>query len=342
MATDEDRRWMQRALALAARGAGTTSPNPLVGCVVVRDGEAVAEGWHERAGGPHAEVVALAAADGRARGAAVYVTLEPCAHTGRTGPCTRALLEAGVARVVAAVADPHPLARGGLDVLRAAGVDVELGVEGEAAARQNEVFLHVAASGRPFVTCKTAVSLDGRIAAADGTSQWLTSAPARQHAHALRAAADAVVVGSGTVLADDPQLTVRSEEFAGTQPLRVVLDRRGRTTGRTFRVDDEAAPTLRVRDSDDLDGLLRRLRAEHEVSSVLVEGGAEVLSAFLAAGLCDKLVVHVAPLLLGERGRPAVLGGPGTLADAGRFRLDGVQQVGDDALLTLYPEKGAG
>jgi len=333
--------WMRRALELAEHGRGTVSPNPLVGCVVVCEGRAVGEGWHRRAGGPHAEVAALAAAGTAARGATAFVTLEPCDHTGRTGPCTSALLAAGIVRVVAAVADPDPRAAGGADTLRAAGVDVRIGIAGDEARRQNEVFFHGAATGRPFVVAKAAVSLDGRIAAADGTSQWLTGREARLAAHGLRGAVDAVLVGSGTVLADDPRLTVRVPGHAAPQPLRAVLDRRGRIAagGRAWRVLDGSAPTV-VLDEPDPKAVLAALW-ERGVRSVLVEGGAAVVSAFLQAGLVDKVVLHVAPLLLGEQGRPFLSGdGIATLAGAPAFRLDRVEQVGTDAVLTLYPAGG--
>ena len=321
---------MRRALALAERGRFTVSPNPLVGCVLVRDGEAVGEGWHERAGGPHAEVAALRAAGSCAEGATAYVTLEPCAHTGRTGPCTDALVEAGVTRVVAAVADPHPLALGGAARLRAAGVDVRTGVcEGEA-RRQNEVFFRGVTTGRPFVVLKLATSLDGRIAAADGTSQWLTGPATRLRAHTLRAEADAVVIGSGTALADDPQLTVRLPGYDGPQPLRVVLDRRG-------RVPRDARAGL-ILDEPDPKAVLAALW-ERGIRSVLVEGGAQVGGAFVAARLVDKIVVHVAPVRLGGDGLPALVGdGVRTLRGAPRLRLDGVERIGADVMLTLYPE----
>lgn len=330
---DTDARWMRRALELAEHGRRTVSPNPLVGCVLVRDGAAVGEGYHVRAGEAHAEVVALTEAGPEAAGATAYVTLEPCGHTGRTGPCTARLLDAGVTRVVAAVADPS--ASGGAASLRAAGVPVDLGVGGEAARRQNEVFFHTVAHRRPFVVVKTAVSVDGRMAAADGTSQWLTGEDARVRAHQLRAEVDAVLVGSGTVLADDPQLTVRLPGETCEQPLRVVLDRRGRVPP-DARVLDDAAPSL-VLDTDPAETLVRLW--DRGVRSVLVEGGAELLGAFLRAGLVDKFVVHLAPLLLGEGGRPMITAdGITTLAEAPRYRLDGVEQAGDDALLTLYPE----
>lgn len=355
-------RWMRRALEIAERGRRTVAPNPLVGCVLVHDGRAVGEGWHERAGGPHAEVAALRAAGPRARGATAYVTLEPCSHSGRTPPCTDALLQAGVARVVAALPDPHPVASGGADVLRAAGVEVEIGLLAAEARCQNRVFLHGLASHRPYVIVKTAVSLDGRIAAADGSSRWLTGAEARERAHRLRAEVDAVLVGSGTVLADDPLLTVRLDGPA-EQPLRVVLDARRRTRPR-HRVVDSSAPTLVLtaagggpasegwlaggqaevaavspgsRGGLHLPGVLAVLW-DRGVRSVLVEGGAGVASSFLREGLADRLEVHVAPLLLGERGLAAFTGPwPPGLEQAVRFRLESVERAGEDVLLSLEP-----
>lgn len=331
--TGDDERWMRRALALAERGRGTASPNPLVGCVLVRDRTVVGEGFHAAAGGPHAEVEALTAAGEDAAGATAYVTLEPCDHDGRTGPCTQALLDAGICRVVAALQDPNPEAAGGADRLRERGVEVEVGVCAAEAARQNEVFLHGIAHTRPFMVLKAAVSIDGRIAAADGTSRWLTGEQTRTHAHRLRADVDAVLVGSGTVLADDPLLTVRLPGYEGPQPLRVVLDRRGRVPP-TARVLDDSAPSLPL--DCDLAQVAKELW-DRGVRSVLVEGGAGVASALLDDGLVDKLVVHVAPLLLGASGRALLDSGPATLADAARWTLADVEVVGDDAVLTYYP-----
>lgn len=340
---DTDTAWMRRALELAELGRGTVSPNPLVGCVLIRDGVVVGEGYHVRAGEAHAEVAALEQAGTDAAGATAYVTLEPCDHAGRTGPCSTRLLDAGVERVVVAVEDPHPEAGRGAATLRAAGVPVDIGVGEGAARRQNEVFFHALAYRRPFVVAKAAVSVDGRIAAADGTSQWLTGEEARARAHRLRGEVDAVVVGSGTVLADDPHLTVRGtgegagEAAAGSvdPPLRVALDRRGRVPPGA-RMLDEAAPSL-VLDSEDVGQAVARLW-DRGVRSMLVEGGAQVVGAFLRAGLVDRLVVHVAPTLLGEAGRPMLVAdGITTLTEAPRFRLDTVEQVGDDALLSLSP-----
>lgn len=353
----DDVRAMRRALDLAERGRSTVSPNPVVGCVVVADGEIVGEGWHHVAGGPHAEVAALQAAGDRARGATVYVTLEPCTHTGRTPPCVDALIRAAVGRVVIACADPNPVAAGGADALRVAGVAVDIGLLRDEAAGQNEVFLHGVRTRRPFVRLKGAVSLDGRVTAADGTSMWLTGAPARRHAHALRAQVDAIVVGSGTVLADDPRLTVRLDGWAGPQPLRVVLDGRARTQVHS-RVYDRAAPSLALVGPGAPDQVLRdagvavaevktgpdgRLDPyavldvlwERGVRSALVEGGPTVFTSFVAAGCFDRLVLYVAPLLLGDDGLPLRRGGPVTLDDAERFSLHRVEHIGDDAVLHL-------
>ncbi|CAG6394524.1 Diaminohydroxyphosphoribosylaminopyrimidine deaminase [Actinacidiphila cocklensis] len=243
VATTNETDAMRRAIALSARALGATAPNPVVGCVILDTaGAVVGEGWHRKAGGPHAEVHALRAAGEAARGGTAVVTLEPCNHTGRTGPCAQALIEAGVARVVHAVSDPSPAASGGAATLRAAGVDVESGLLADEAAAVNVAWLTSVRRGRPFVRWKYAATLDGRIAAADGSSRWITSAESRADVHRLRAEADAVVVGSGTLLADDPHLAVRGVPDA-VQPLRVVVDSRARITT-AARVLDDAAPTL--------------------------------------------------------------------------------------------------
>src|SRR4051812_46511603 len=237
---------MRRAIALAARGLGTTSPNPVVGCLLLSpDGEIVGEGFHAYAGGPHAEIVALAQAGERARGGTAVVTLEPCNHTGRTGPCAEALIGAGVRRVVIAVGDPTPVAAGGAATLRGAGVQVETGVRRQEAEQGNVAWLTAVRRARPYLIWKFAATLDGRSAASDGSSQWITSAPARTDVHELRSTVDAIIAGVGTVLADDPQLTVRElrdGRLAITQPLRVVVDSSGRTPAQA-RVRDGAAPT---------------------------------------------------------------------------------------------------
>lgn len=357
--------FMSRALDLAERGRRTVSPNPMVGCVLVKDGRIVGEGWHKRAGGPHAEIVALADAGDHAAGSTVYVTLEPCNHTGRTGPCSTALADAGVAEVEIALADPNPTAMGGSAALRRAGISVRTGRGAERARTQNRIFLHALAHGRPFVILKAATSLDGRIAAADGTSQWLTGAAARAHVHDLRADVDAIVVGSGTVVVDNPQLTARPAGGTAGQPVRVVLDGQGRTPAGA-RVLDDAAPTLIVTTEEgrtqlpdhvdtlivpsgsgghgvDLTAVLEGLMVR-DVRSVLVEGGARVATAFLDAHLVDRFDVHLAPVLLGDGGRPLFTGGPQTLADAERFTLETVDRRGDDVLVSLSrrtPSDGA-
>jgi diaminohydroxyphosphoribosylaminopyrimidine deaminase/5-amino-6-(5-phosphoribosylamino)uracil reductase len=354
---------MRRALELAARGIGSTSPNPVVGCVVLDvRGEIAGEGCHERAGGPHAEVVALRAAGERARGGTAIVTLEPCSHVGRTGPCTKALIDAGIGRVVVAVRDPYPLAAGGAEALAAAGVEVISGVlEGEA-ERVNEAWLTFVRRGRPFVTWKYGASLDGRVAAADGTSRWITSAESRADAHRLRAESDAVVVGAGTVIADDPHLAVRDAKVRRSQPLRVVVDTEARTPS-TARVLDDAAPTLiAVADNADaahlvkaevvrlpraprgagldLPALMAALR-ERDVTSVLLEGGPTLAGSFLAAGLVDRVVGYIAPVLIG--GGPPALAGPGapSIGAATRLRLDEITPIGPDVRLVARPEKEA-
>ena len=326
---------MERAIALAARGLGTTSPNPVVGAVILDPaGQVAGEGWHERAGGPHAEVVALAAAGERARGGTAVVTLEPCAHTGRTGPCTGALVAAGLARVVYAVTDPTAPAGGGAAVLRAAGVATTDGVLAEQAARGNEAWLLAQRRHRPFVTWKLASTLDGRAAAADGSSRWITGPAARADVHRLRGEVDAILAGAGTVLADDPHLTVRPD--TGRRPLRVVADRRGRVPS-SARIFDGAAPSLRTAAGDPVT-LLAEL-FDRDVRHVLLEGGPTLAGAFVAAGLIDRVVAYVAPALLGA-GRPALAdAGIGTIAEARRLRLDDVTVLGSDVRLTARPEK---
>lgn len=332
---------MRVALSLGHDAAGSTSPNPPVGCVVLAaDGTVAGTGHTQPPGGPHAEVQALRAAGSRAAGGTAVVTLEPCAHTGRTPPCTRALLAAGIGRVVFAVADPTPLASGGADVLRAAGVAVEAGLlREEAGSGALEPWLHSVRTARPYVTWKYAATLDGRTAAADGSSRWITGPAARADVHALRATVDAVLVGSGTVLADDPHLTVRSPEgeLAARQPVRVVLDRRGRVPAGA-RLHDGAAPTMLL-DSPDPSSALGVLY-ERGIRHVLLEGGARLAGAFVAAGMVDRVVGYIAPALLGA-GRPALDGaGIDTIAGALRLCLADVTRLGEDVRLTARPTKG--
>lgn len=340
---------MRRAIELAARGRASTLPNPVVGCVLLDErGEVVGEGWHERPGGPHAEVAALLQAGDRAKGGTAVVTLEPCNHTGRTGPCAQALVEAGIRRVVVGVTEPTGEAGGGAEVLTAAGVEVERGVLAAEAERVNLPWLTAVRRGRPFVTWKFGATLDGRSAAADGTSRWITSAAARADVHRLRAECDVVMAGVGTVLADDPALTVRPADGSvpSRQPLRVVVDSLGRTPAGA-QVLDGAAPTWVATAAEvgagpdgrvDLDRLLAELFARDR-RHVLLEGGPALAGAFLAAGLVDEVVGYLAPALLGDG--PAALSGAGvgTIADAIRLELVDVTRVGDDVRLTARPRR---
>ncbi|MBT2443031.1 bifunctional diaminohydroxyphosphoribosylaminopyrimidine deaminase/5-amino-6-(5-phosphoribosylamino)uracil reductase RibD [Streptomyces sp. ISL-36] len=359
MATPADITAMRRALELAARGLGSTSPNPVVGCVILdASGHQVGEGWHQRAGGPHAEIHALRAAGVLARGGTAYVTLEPCNHTGRTGPCAQALIEAGISRVVYAVGDPNPQATGGADTLAAAGVEVSKGLLEDEAEAGNIAWLTSVRLGRPHVTWKYAATLDGRIAAADGTSRWITSAESRADVHRLRAETDAVLVGGGTLRQDDPHLAVRGIEGA-TQPLRIALDTHASILP-TARILDDAAPTLLVvgedADTRHLPGaellrlplrdgrigvhdLLDRLHARG-VRSVLLEGGPTLAGAFVRGGAVDRVIGYLAPAFLGE--------GPTALADAGiknisgalRLDISEAVRIGPDLRITATP-KGA-
>ncbi len=336
---------MRRAIALAGRGLGTTSPNPVVGCLLLdADGEVVGEGFHAYTGGPHAEIVALAQAGVRARGGTAVVTLEPCNHTGRTGPCSEALIAAGVERVVIAVDDPTPVASGGAVTLRAAGVQVKTGVRRADAEQGNIAWLTAVRRGRPYVIWKFAATLDGRSAAADGTSQWITSAPARTDVHTLRSTVDAIVAGVGTVVADDPQLTVRDLKdgtLAIKQPLRVVVDSAGRTPEKA-RVRDAAAPTWIVTTREvgtgpdgrvDLSALLAALFGRG-VRAVLLEGGPTLAGAFLAAGLVDQVIGYVAPKLLGAGKSALVDAGVGSIGDAIELDLTDIAQIGPDLRFT--------
>jgi diaminohydroxyphosphoribosylaminopyrimidine deaminase/5-amino-6-(5-phosphoribosylamino)uracil reductase len=367
-----DHRWMARALRLAERGRYTTDPNPRVGCVLVRDGSLVGEGWHRRAGEPHAERLALAAAADAARGATAYVTLEPCSHHGRTPPCADALIEAGVVRVVAAMSDPNPLVAGqGLARLRAAGIQAEVGLLGAAAEALNPGFLQRMRHGRPYVRCKLAMSLDGRTAMATGESRWVTGPAARRDVQYLRAGSSAVLTGIGTLLADDPSLNVRlgADELPGVdadatvrQPLRVVLDTRLRTPprarllhlpGEVLVVCGEGAPqdieqelrgvgaqVLRLPQLGgriDLARLLQAL-AQRGVNELLVESGQTLAGSMLSAGLVDELVVYMAPHLMGHAARGLVLL-PGLEHMAQRIELEfgDLRRVGVDLRLQLRP-----
>jgi diaminohydroxyphosphoribosylaminopyrimidine deaminase/5-amino-6-(5-phosphoribosylamino)uracil reductase len=342
--TNADRAAMARALQLAERGLYTTDPNPRVGCVLLKDGEVVGEGWHERAGGPHAEAVALGAAGERARGATAYVSLEPCDHHGRTPPCSLALIEAGIARVVYALRDPDPRVCGaGEERLRGAGIDVRSGLMADAARELNAGFVSRLRGGRPFVRVKLAMSLDGRTALANGESRWITGNAARMDVQRFRARSSAVLTGVGTILTDDPALNVRIPE-SDRQPWRVILDSRLRTPSDSHIINREGrvlvigvhedAARRRSLEAQGvaveilaaeagrpaLAAVLERL-AQLQMNEVWVEAGAELAGAFIRQRLFDELIVYVAPSLLGSDARPLVaLQGITRLED--RMQLD--------------------
>jgi diaminohydroxyphosphoribosylaminopyrimidine deaminase/5-amino-6-(5-phosphoribosylamino)uracil reductase len=354
---------MRRALELAERGWGRVSPNPMVGAALVNDdGVLLGEGWHEGPGRPHAEVVALTQAGDRARGATLVCTLEPCNRFGRTPPCTRAVIDAGVGRVVIAATDPHlGTDAPGIAELRSAGIDVELGTLGSEARRLNKAFERHVTTGAPWVTLKMAMSLDGKTAAADGSSRWISGPGSRADVQRLRAWADAIIVGAGTAIADRPALTVRDERYARARPpLRVVLDASGRVPASgplfdgaapTVIATSDAAPEGRVREwsaagadvmvldhAGDggvaLEPLLHAL-GKRDVQGVLVEGGATLAWSFVRDGLVDDVIVYVAPTLVGGVGAPGALGGGGfaPIAAAVGLTFDRVEQVGPDVRL---------
>jgi diaminohydroxyphosphoribosylaminopyrimidine deaminase / 5-amino-6-(5-phosphoribosylamino)uracil reductase len=345
---------MRRALELAARGWGRVSPNPLVGCVLVRDGRVVGEGWHEGPGAEHAEAMALRLAGDRAAGATAFVTLEPCDHHGRTAPCARALIDAGVEGVFAATGDPNPVVDGsGFRALRDAGLTVEEGLLGDEAIRQNLAFRMHVRTGRPFVVLKMASSLDGKAAARDGSSKWITGEEARADVQRLRAWSDAIVVGSGTALADDPQLTVRDRAFASARPpIRVIVDPSGRVPG-DRRAFDAAAPTLvatteatptprrqewveagadvALLDRDPNGGVSLRALIEmlgkQDVQGVLFEGGPTLAWSAIRDGVVDQIVLYLAPMLVGGQGAAGWLAGSG-FAPIGRAAPVDIVSIG--------------
>lgn len=355
-----DEQFMRRALELAAKGRYSVSPNPMVGCVVVRNGEIIGEGFHQRTGMAHAEVEALRSCRVTAMGATAYTTLEPCNHTGRTPPCTEVLIAAGVERVVAALEDPHPLVQGrGIAALRAAGIDVSVGLLSEQAAHLNEKFLYSARTRRPFVLLKAGMTLDGKLATVHGQSQWITSTEARDRSLALREEYDAILVGSGTVLADDPQLTRRLGWNSAINPwLRVAVDSRGEIPpnarilndgGRTLIITSqperyaagEAVEILPMDARDgrlDLEAVLATL-AERGVQSVIVEGGSALISDVLQRRLWQKMSLFVAPMVVGGTAAPSIFQNDGIadLSEALRFRFDSAESVGNDLLITAYP-----
>lgn len=363
-----DQYFMTKALALAARGRGRTSPNPMVGAVIVKDGKIIGAGYHAKAGTPHAEIHALRQAGSEAKGATLYVTLEPCCHFGRTPPCTEAIIAAGLARVVVAMRDPNPLVcGGGLARLRQAGIEVEEGIMEAQATRLNEAFIKWVTTGQPFVVLKSAITLDGKIATVTGQSQWITGPIARKRVHILRDTYDAVMVGIGTVLADNPHLTVRLPK-EGRNPVRVIVDSQARTPLTSHVINDGVAPTIvavaegapaarvaalmqagvrifslpRHQQGVDLRALFARLGQE-KITSVLVEGGATLAASVLSAGIVDKVCYFVAPKIIGGAAAPGPVGGDGiaSLAEAYQLSEITVEQLGQDVLISGYLQKGA-
>ncbi len=363
-----DHAMMARALRLAERGAFTTKPNPMVGCVLAKGDEVVGEGWHQRAGGAHAEVLALQAAGDNARSATAYVTLEPCSHIGRTGPCADALIAAGIVRVVGAMRDPNPLVDStGFERLRAAGVVVDIGLMEALARELNHGFLSRIERGRPWVRIKLAISIDGRSALASGESKWISGDPARRDVQRWRARSGAILTGAGTVLMDDPLLTVRlDDDTPGHErdfvpPLRVILDP-GLATIARGRIREGDAPTLYVHAADarmprgidaqhahvpvnaglfDLQAVLALL-AERQINEVQIEAGATLAGAFLAADLVDELLLYVAPIILGGRSRPMFDGLPiDTMAERLSMRIVETRRIGEDVRMLLRPRREA-
>ncbi len=364
----DDKRWMKRAIDLARKGIGTTSPNPLVGAVLVDDeGNVVGEGWHHKAGEPHAEVNALAQAGEKARGTTAYVSLEPCSHYGRTGPCCEALIAAGVKKVVIAIEDPNPKVAGnGIRRLQEEGIEVNVGVLAKEAAEVNEVFLHWITTNRPFVALKYAMTLDGKIATGTGDSKWITGKEARGHAHYLRSIYDAILVGKGTVLEDDPSLTCRLVE--GKNPIRIILDAKLEIPISEKVISDGEAKTIIVAGKDvlperlaertfldnvevlqvdttdgnvDLNELLITL-SERKITSILVEGGGAVHGSFFDAGFVERVYAFIAPRLIGGKKALSPIGGIGCLKIADGIQLDRVETMvlGSDFLITGCTAKG--
>ena len=356
------RTFMQRALDLAAQARGRTSPNPLVGAVIVKDGKVIGEGYHQKAGTPHAEVHALNAAGSAAEGATVYVNLEPCCHWGRTPPCTAALIRAGVAEVYVADLDPNPRVAGnGVKELQGVGINVHIGVCRQEASDLNEVYRKYIRTGNPFVILKTAMSLDGKIATASGDSQWITSEASRQRGHAVRDIVDAILVGRRTVDYDNPALTTRLQGRVGQDATRIVLDSHGRTRSdaRIFNPESEAGVIIAVTpetSSENVAALekmgaevltvpaadrrvcfkhLMAMLGERGITSLLIEGGSEINASALAAGVVDKVMCFIAPKLIGGQNVPGPIGGPGirSLAEAVNLKRMRVTPIHEHDLL---------
>ena len=360
-----DRKFMERALAIASRARGHTSPNPMVGAVIVRDGEIVGEGYHQRAGDAHAEIHALNQAQDLAQGATMYVTLEPCCHWGRTPPCTESLIRAKLANVCVSMKDPNPQVAGkGIRQLEEAGIRVRVGICEEESRQLNEVFIKYITTQCPFVILKSAISLDGKIATASGESQWITSEAARLKGHEVRAQVDAILVGVGTVLQDNPSLTTRLPDRTNADPIRVIVDSRGRTPlgAKVFNPNSNAGTLIAVTENAPMEkiealksagadvliieeekgrvglGALMRELGRKEITSVLIEGGGEVNAAALQAGVVDKLMFFVAPKLIGGKDAPGPISGVGIDRLAEAFELHNVRtsQIGTDFLIEGY------
>jgi diaminohydroxyphosphoribosylaminopyrimidine deaminase/5-amino-6-(5-phosphoribosylamino)uracil reductase len=356
---DADSIFMQRAIQLAQQGIYSTRPNPAVGCVIVKDGQIIGEGFHPKAGEPHAEVFALRQAGAQAAQATAYVTLEPCAHYGRTPPCAEGLVKAGVSRVVMASLDPNPLVSGkGKAILEAAGIVTTVGVLEQQARNLNKGFLQVMAFGRPYVRLKMAASLDGRTAMASGESKWITGAEARQDVQHWRALSGAVITGINTVLADNPGLNVRelADHFPVdqvVQPLRVVLDRQGRFSAsasnllkhkdQLLLVGQAVQPVAGVEywPTRSLADLLQQLKTDKKIYDVLVEAGPTLAAAFLQAGLVDELIVYLAPTILGSQARPMFDLALSRMQEQYRLQISELTQVGQDIRVILKPEVSA-
>lgn len=363
-----DEKWMRQALALARQGRGSTSPNPLVGAIIVKNQKIIGAGYHQKAGTPHAEIHALKRAGANAVGGTMYVTLEPCCHYGKTPPCTQAIIKAGIKKVVVATVDPNPLVSGqGIKQLQEAGIQVITGILADQARRLNEVFFKYVTTGMPFCILKMAMTLDGKIATTTGDTRWISGSEARRVTHQLRSHCDAILVGINTVLNDDPQLTTRLDKGKGRDPLRIILDSK-------LRIPQEAkvctllssAPTMVATTANhdpekrrmlankgvevlvvddrkgrvDLNSLMRIL-ANKGITSVLIEGGSTVAAEAMEAGIIDKLYWFIAPKIIGGSKAPTPIGGKGQakLSNAWKFDIVAARSCGQDLLMVLYPGK---
>lgn len=356
----EDQRWMKRAITLAKKGIGTTHPNPCVGAVIVKNGVVVGEGWHERPGEPHAEVHALEKAGHRARGGTLYVTLEPCSSAGKTPACTDAILRAGLWRVVFASSDPNPKMAGGGELLKIRDIDVAGGVMAEEADKLNGPFFHYIKTGRPYITAKGAISLDGKLATHRHDSQWISGEKSRKHAHGLRAEADAIIIGSGTLLHDNPALTVRDAKVKGNVPMRVVIGMRTPKFFPDCKLLDDSAPTrmyvrtineetakwkdagMQIGRAPNLITILKHL-AQDGCLNILLEGGGKLHASFFEAQLTDELVLYQAPILIGGSDAVSLWHGRGVNQVNQALQLENIQRrkLGEDQMIrgkVIYPE----